>query len=362
MTPWTQRCILLSIAAGLVACSESSPIASKAAAVTAVTAVTAVPVEVVVIRGETLNQELTGVGSLRSDESVTLRSEVAGRIERINFREGAKVAAGQLLFELDSAVNQAELSQAQANSKLAQRNDERAQELFGRSLISQSDRDTAAANREVARAALALAQARLGKTRITAPFAGVAGLRMVSPGDYVSAGQSLVNLEAMSLLKADFRLPEAALSQLRVGQPLQLELDAFPGEVFTGELYAIEPRVADDTRSIGLRARLPNPDGKLRPGLFARIKLQTAQNPSALMVPEQAVTPRGSQQFVYVVEDGKAQLREVRLGQRIPGRVEIVSGLDAGAVVITSGLQQLTPGVAVQTAADATARANDSSP
>lgn len=338
---WMQRILLVSIVAALTACGKPSSGNTPPAAPAAIA------VEAAVLRSEPLARELVGVGSLRSDESVTLSSEVAGRIVRINFREGEQVKAQQVLFELDSAIAQAELAQAQANYTLALRNRDRAAELFGRALISQSDRDTASANHEVAQAALALAQARMAKTRIAAPFAAVAGLRLVSPGDYVNAGQALVNLEAMTVLKVDFRLPEAALPALRPGQALQIELDAFPNETFAGELYAIDPRVADDTRSIGLRARLPNPDGKLRPGLFARIKLTTAQKTEALLVPEQAVIPRGSQQFVYLVEDGKAVLREVTLGLRLPGRVEALTGLKAGDTVVTQGLQQLNPGAAV---------------
>ncbi|HEX4895816.1 MAG TPA: efflux RND transporter periplasmic adaptor subunit, partial [Solimonas sp.] len=208
-------------------------------------------------------------------------------------------------------------------------------------------RDTAAANLDLGRAALSLAEARLAKTRITAPFGAQAGLRTVSPGDYIAIGQELVNLEAMQHMKVDFRVDEAALPVLATGQPLSIEVDAYPGEQFAGELYAIDPRVADATRSIALRARMANPDGRLRPGLFARVKVQLEKRTDAIVIPEQAVFPRGEQQFVYVVEDGKAALREIRLGQRQPGRAEVVSGLKAGEVLIVSGLQKLSPGAPV---------------
>jgi membrane fusion protein, multidrug efflux system len=202
----------------------------------------------------------------------------------------------------------------------------------------------AAANLQAAVAALALSQARLEKTRILAPFAGTAGLRRVSPGDYVGTGQDLVNLEAMTTMKVDFRVDQTALPALRVGQSLQVEIDAWPGERFDAEVYAIDPRVADSTRSIALRARMANPDGRLRPGQFARVRLTVERRQDAIVIPEQAVFPRGEQQFVFVVADGRAQLRAVRLGQRVPGSTEIVDGLQVGEAVVVAGVQLLSDG------------------
>ncbi|HEY0975631.1 MAG TPA: efflux RND transporter periplasmic adaptor subunit [Solimonas sp.] len=339
--PIRRGALLLVMAALSVGCGDNASGAATPAAAPAV------PIETVVVEPQPLNQELVAVGSLRSDEAVVLSSEIAGRITRINFDEGQRVQRGQVLFELDDAIYRAEFDQAQANARLAHRNHERAVELFARHLIAQSDRDNAAANLEVSNAALALARARLAKTRIAAPFDGLAGLRRVSPGDYVAVGQELVGVEAVTRVKVDFRLPEAALSQLRVGQKLRIEIDAFTGKAFEGELYAIEPRVADDTRSIGLRARLDNPDAQLRPGLFARVRLQTREPVPALLIPEQAIFPRGSQQFVYVIDGGKALQREISLGQRLPGRAEVTQGLEAGTRIAITGLQRLSNGVAV---------------
>lgn len=305
------------------------------------------PVEAEVIKPERIAQEIIAVGSLRSNESVTLRSEIDGRITGIHFREGQPVSKGTLLFELDDSVYQAELEQARAGLALSERNNERAQELFGRSLISTRERDEAAARLDVDRAAVALAEARLAKARIRAPFEGVIGLRSVSPGDYITAGQPLAPLEQLSVLKADFRLSEAALPAVKVGQALNLEVDAYPGQTFEGRVYAIDPRLAEETRSIGLRARVPNEDGKLRPGLFARVKLVIAERPNAVTVPEQSVIPQADKLFVYVIEDGKAALRPVTLGLRQVGRVEVLSGISPGDVVITAGVQKIGPGAPV---------------
>ncbi len=302
------------------------------------------PVEAAILKPRRLAQDIIAVGSLRSDESVILSSEISGRIASIAFTEGQPVDAGDLLFKLDDSVYAAELEQARAGLKLSRSDHDRAQELFNRQLISVRERDAAAAKLDVDRATVSLAEARLAKTRIRAPFRGIVGLRRVSPGEYVNPGQPLAPLEALSVLKMDFRLPEAALSVVKVGQILNLEVDAYPGEIFPGKVYAIDPRLAEDTRSVGVRARVPNPERRLRPGLFARVRLTISENAAALLVPEQAIVPQGDSLFVYVIEDGKAAMRKVVIGQRQGGQAEISSGLKAGDTVITAGMQKIGPG------------------
>lgn len=331
-------------APGAAAVAEAAAPAKPAAAAAGGGAPSGMPVEAEVIKSERIAQEIIAVGSLRSNESVTLRSEIDGRITGIHFREGQPVGKGTLLFELDDSVYRAELEQARAGLALSERNNDRAKELFGRSMISTRERDEAAARLDVDRAAVALAEARLAKASIRAPFEGVIGLRAVSPGDYITAGQPLAPLEQLSVLKADFRLSEAALPAVKVGQSLNLEVDAYPGQTFEGRVYAIDPRLAEETRSIGLRARVPNEQGKLRPGLFARVKLVIAERPNAVTVPEQSVIPQADKLFVYVIEDGKAALRPVTLGLRQVGRVEVLSGISPGDVVITAGVQKIGPG------------------
>lgn len=341
---WGYRKFLRAPAGGAPA--AGAPAASKPAA-PAGGAPQGMPVEAEAAKAERIAQEIIAVGSLRSNESVTLSSEIAGRITGIHFREGQPVERGALLFELDDSIYRAELEQARAGLALSERNHERAKELFERKLISTRERDEAAAQLDVDRAAVSLAQARLAKTRIRAPFQGVVGLRAVSPGDYITAGQALAPLEQLSVLKADFRLSEAALPAIKVGQTLNLEVDAYPGQTFPGRVYAIDPRLAEDTRSIGLRARVPNDQGKLRPGLFARVRLVIAERANAVMIPEQAVVPQADQLFVYVIQDGKAELRPVQLGLRQGGRVEVTSGVQPGDVVITAGAQKIGPGAPV---------------
>ncbi len=289
---------------------------------------------------------LSAVGSLRSDESVVLRPEVAGRIQAIDFKEGQPVKQGQLLIRLDDSVPRAELAQARANLTLAQSHYRRAVELQGKGFVSQQARDESASTLKVQEAAVALAQARLDKMTITAPFAGIVGLRSVSVGDYVNQGQDLAPLEAIDPLKVDFRVPEMYLSKVRVGQQLTLRMDALPGQERRGLVYAVSPLVDAGGRSILLRATVANQDGVLRPGMFARVQLLFNED-KALVAPEAALSPSGETQYVYRVENGVAHRREVTIGERREGRVEILTGVALNDMLVVSGLQRVTDGARV---------------
>ncbi len=197
-----------------------------------------------------LQQSITAVGSLRSDESVTLRPEVAGRIATIQFQEGQRVAKGATLVRLDAAVNEAELQQARANHTLAKSKFDRAVDLAKSNFISGQARDEAESNFKVAEAAQALVEARLAKMEIKAPFSGIIGLRSVSVGDYVKEGADLVNLESIDALKVDFRVPEVYLRQVQSGQPLEITLDAYPNKTFEGQRAGGEP-AARRRRALG---------------------------------------------------------------------------------------------------------------
>lgn len=300
-------------------------------------------------RGEQI-RSWSAVGSLQANESVTIRPEISGRIARMGFEEGQQVEHGALLFELDDSVYVAQVAEAKARLSLSTRNAQRAEELFARQLISPSDRDTALAAREVDMAALNLARAQAAKTVIQAPFAGRAGLRQAAIGDYVNPGQDLVVIEDLARIKLEFRLPELALPEVREGQAVQVELDAYPNQRFDATLYALDSRVTSDTRSIGARAVLDNADGRLRPGLFARVTLVVERKADALLIPEQAILSRGASAFVFLVEQGRANEREIRIGQRRNGEAEVLSGLMAGQQIVISGLQRLSDGAPVQVA------------
>ena len=333
---------------------QAAPSAAPPAASTAPAKAQAAPlngppmtVEATKVMLQALPQTITAVGSLRSDESITVRPEVAGRISVIGFQEGQRVAKGATLVRLDPAINQAEVQQARANLKLAQSKYARAVDLATRNFISGQAKDEAENNLRVAEAAVALADARLAKTEIKAPFAGIIGLRVVSVGDYVKEGADVVNLESIDPLKVDFRGPEIYLAQLAVGQTLTVTLDALPGKAFEGKVYAVNPLIDAAGRSVVIRAVVRNADTTLRPGMFARVRLITRDEKQALVVPEQAIVPQGDEQYVFRVVDGKVARVKVDIGQRRDAKVEILKGLGPGDVVVTAGQLKLREGMPV---------------
>jgi membrane fusion protein (multidrug efflux system) len=309
-----------------------------------------VSIEATKVSKVALPQGITAVGSLRSDESITLRPEVAGRISAIMFREGERVAKGAPLVKLDPSVTEAEARQARANLTLAKAKYARAIDLEKVGFISGQAKDEAENNLRVSEAALAVAEAKLSKLTITAPFAGIIGLRSVSVGDYVKEGTDMVNLEAVDTLKVDFRVPEIYLSQLHVGQTLQMRLDAMPGKNYEGTVFAINPLIDAAGRSVVIRAQVRNQGTVLRPGMFTRVRLLTRELQETLVVPEQAIVPQGDEWYVYRVVDGKALRAKVEIGQRRDGKTEIVGGLNEGDVVVTAGQLKLRDGVPVQVA------------
>jgi membrane fusion protein (multidrug efflux system) len=308
----------------------------------------ATPVEFVVLVPTVVKEELQAVGSLRSNESVILRPEVSGRIASIGFRDGEPVKKGQLLVALDSSLNEAEVAQARAEHDLALSNLKRSEDLASRKFISSSAEETAASNAQVSEAKLKLAQARLSKMRIVAPFNGVAGIRTVSLGDYVKDGADLVNIEDIGILKVDFRLPERNLSQVKVGQTVEVVADALPRERWQGVIEAINPRVDANGRSLEVRARLANTAGLLRPGMFVRVRVIVGERNDALLVPEEAIVPQGEEFHLYKVVDDKARRVQVKLGVRKDALVEVSGGLAPGDRVVTAGIRIFSDGQAVK--------------
>ena len=320
-----------------------------AAAATKGTAPVGTPmvVEATKVVRQPLPQTITAVGSLRSDESVTLRPEVAGRVNAILFKEGQNVSKGMTLVRLDPAINQAEVQQAKANLVLAKSKFDRAVELSQRNFISGQAKDEAENNLRVAEAAVALVEARLAKTEIKAPFAGVIGLRVVSVGDYVKEGADMVNLESIDPLKVDFRVPETYMRQVQPGQTLTVTFDALPGRKFDGKVLAVNPLIDAAGRSVVIRAIVRNADTSLRPGMFTRVNLITRDDKDALVIPEQAIVPQGDEQFVFRIVDGKAARVKVDIGQRRDGKVEVLKGLNVNDMVVTAGQLKLREGMPV---------------
>jgi membrane fusion protein, multidrug efflux system len=319
----------------------------------------AMPVEAAPVKVAASRREVAAIGTLRSNESISVRPEVNGRIVEIGFAEGQKVRKGQILVRLDASVERAELAQAQASLALAKANFDRAEELTRRGAGTQRALDEARWKLRNDEAAVNLVQARLEKYTLVSPFDGVTGLRKISQGEYVSAGTEIVHLEMIDPLKVDFRVPEMFLGSVRNGQTIQVGVDAFVDRAFNGEIYAIDPLIDTAGRSIVIRARVTNIDDYLRPGLFGRVTLTLAVRENAIFVPEESLIPIGDQQFVIKLLDppqgapfppGAKMAKQVpvKLGERRKGEAEVIEGLVAGDTVITAGVLKVRDGMPVQ--------------
>lgn len=318
-----------------------------------------VAVELAGVTLDTVIEQIQAVGTLQPNEAVTVVPEIAGRIDRIAFTEGQAVTAGDVLVELDAVILKAELAKARADLTLTRSNYERNLKLATQGMGTLRARDEAKGALDAAQASLELAVARLQKATLRAPLSGLVGLRAVSAGAYVTAGQRIVDLTSVHPLKLDFRVPELSLADVRRGQVVKVTLDALAGRGFDGEIYAIDPVVDVAGRAIRIRARVPNPNGELSPGLFARVQVVVARRESALLIPESAVFAREDKHFVYRVVDGHAQRTAVVLGQRRPGFVEVRSGLTRDARVVTAGQQQVRDGAPLQVAEPAASTATE---
>ncbi len=308
-------------------------------------------VEVARVEAMTLEDDAQAVGSLRSRQGVVLRPEVSGRIARLGFDDGQRVRRGQLLVQLDDTLQQAQLKQAQAQASIARTNLQRNRDLVAQNFVSQSAVDQSAAALEVANAQVALADAQLARMRIVAPFDGGVGIRSVNLGDYVKDGADLVSIEDRSQMWVDFRLPERFVARVKPGQVVEVRLDAMEGQRFNGKIEALDALIDANGRSLLVRARLDNPGGVLKSGLFARTRIVFARRENALVVPEEALVPQGGKQYIVKVVDGAngkvSQRIEARVGLRLPGKAEVLEGLAAGDLVVTAGQARLMRGDAL---------------
>ncbi len=307
-----------------------------------------VVVEVAPARQAVASGDIRAVGSLQSDEAVQIASEIAGRVSTIPFNEGQPVKSGDIIVRLDEALAKADLADAKARLALADANNDRARTLARTGTVTGRTRDEALSNFETANAAVELAQTRLSKHTLVAPFDGVAGTRSVSIGAFIPIGSPIVNIEKIDALKVDFKLPEVYLAQIKVGQKLDVTVDAFPDQTFGGEIYAINPLVDVNGRALQIRARLPNDGLVLRPGLFARITVKGLTSREVTLIPESAVVPRGGESVVFRIDNGKAIEAVVKLGERKDAEVEILEGLDPKATVVIAGQQKLRNGSSIE--------------
>jgi membrane fusion protein (multidrug efflux system) len=301
------------------------------------------------VRAERVSQKLEALGNARANESVDVSSKTSNIVTAVMFRDGEHVKRGQVLVQLDSAQVRAEVAAAEAAVTESESLYNRSRELLSTQALSKSSFDQLEATLKANRAKLAAANARLEDTVIRAPFSGRVGLRRVSVGTLISPGAVITTLDDTSVIKLDFAVPENFLATLREGLTVRATAPAFPGRNFTGKVGSIDSRVDQATRSVTVRALLANEDGALKPGMFLNVALANDER-EALIIPEEALTPEAERQYVFVVADGKAERREVRIGGRRPGSVEILAGLAAGEKVVIEGTQKVRDGSAVRAA------------
>ena len=304
------------------------------------------------VRQESWQPALSSVGSLVAVNDVSVTNEVHGKVARILFESGQRVNEGDALLQLDARVDRAELEGLQAELKLARVQFERAAKLVKDRTLSQSDYDEARARLESAEANVASKQAVIDKKTIRAPFSGSLGIRQVDLGEYLAAGASIAPLQSLDPIYVDYTLPERYLADLAVDQSIELTVQAYPDENYTGRIQALNPGIDPGTRSVHIRAVVDNPDTLLRPGMFAEVRTLLPRKNSLLTLPQQAITyaPYGNSVFVVVEQDGRkvVQRRQVETGNNRGGRIEILKGLEDGDEVVISGQNKLRNGQPVQ--------------
>jgi membrane fusion protein (multidrug efflux system) len=309
------------------------------------------------VRTERLSQKLEALGNARANESVNVSTKISNIVTAVRFRDGERVNRGQVLVQLDNAQARAEVAAAEAALTESESLYNRSRELLDTQALSKSSFDQLEATLKANRARLGAAQARLEDTVVRAPFSGRVGLRRVSVGTLISPGDVITTLDDTSVIKLDFSVPENFLASLREGLSIRATAPAFPGRSFAGSVASIDSRVDMNTRSVIVRALLANEDGALKPGMFLNVTLANDER-EALVIPEEALSPEADRQYVYVVTDGKVSRREVRIGGRRPGSVEVLAGLTAGERVIVEGTQKVRDGAMVRS----TERASEESP
>jgi len=303
------------------------------------------PVAIAVVEQATWPRSLTAVGSVSAVQDVMVTTEVPGQIKAIRFESGDRVAAGDVLVILDDSIDAAELAGLRAAKRLADLQYARADKLRRERTMSEAQYDEAAARRSEADALVAAKAAHVEKKTIRAPIDGTLGLRRVDLGDYLAPGAEIVSLQSLDTVFVDYRLPERELARVKVGQDIGIRVQAYPDREFTGRIASIDPAIDVATRMVRIRARLPNEQGLLRPGMFAEVNTREDTVNEVLVVPNTAITYSPYGNSVYLVIDGDGQLkvsrRPVSTGEVRDGLVAIVDGLAAGDRVVAVGQNKL---------------------
>jgi membrane fusion protein (multidrug efflux system) len=307
----------------------------------------AMPVEVAIAKQDTVVDAILATGQIEAVQAIELRPEVEGRITHIYVEEGRIVGRGAPLFKIDDAELRAQIARAEAERDLARQALTRTKQLLEQNASTTQELERADAAARSTQAQLDLLTLRLARSTVRAPFAGVVGRRMVSLGDFVNSSTRLSILQTFDPQRAVFQVPERYADRLGLKQQVGFRVAALPGREFTGVVDFVDPVVQLPGRTITVKARVPNPRRELQAGMFIEARLATATRPEAVVIPEDAVLSLQASRAVWVVTDNKAARREVTLGVRSPGFVEVTSGVQAGEQVVVGGAERLFPDASV---------------
>ena len=306
-----------------------------------------IPVTTQVVGMQPWSDTIRALGTAKARESVTVTAKVSETVERVHFDSGDSVARGAPLITLSGQQQQAALVEAQAAANEADRLFRRQNELAGQQLIARASLDAQRATRDAARARVAQVRADIGDRTVRAPFAGVLGLRQVSPGTLVTPGTAIATLDDVSRVHVDFPVPEAQLANLATGQALSARSAAYPDRTFDGLVSTVDARIDPGTRAVTVRGDFPNPDGALRPGMLLQVELSRPER-QALVLPEIALVQAGRDTFAFRVKpDGSVEQVKVEIAARVPGKVEVVGGLRPGDRIVVDGVGKLRDGAKV---------------
>lgn len=304
-------------------------------------------VKVLSVEPASLAQTLQVTGSVLANEEVELRSEISGRITSLNFSEGASVAKGALLVKINDADLRATLKKQKVQEATALKDERRAKTLLEQNLLSAEEYDSKLNTLETIRAEIERTESELAKTELRAPFSGTIGLRNVSNGSTVSPTTLIARVQQMDPVKVEFTVPERHAGAVRVGSPITFKVAGLD-QTFAGKVYAIEPKIDANTRTLRLRALAQNPGRVLTPGAFAKVQLELNRVDNAISIPTGSIVPHIDGQKVYLLKGGKAISQNVQTGIRSDSSVQVIEGLKPGDSVITSGLLQLREGAKVK--------------
>jgi membrane fusion protein (multidrug efflux system) len=304
-------------------------------------------VDGIIAKTSSFTNDLEITGTIDANESVVLRSEVSGLVTGIYFKEGSNVNKGAVLLKINDKDIQAQLQDALTKQNLSATSENRAKQLLQKGAISQEEYDIALANLKSLKAQAQIVRAQLAKTTILAPFSGKVGLRSISVGEYLTPATVIANLLSTNPVKINFSVPEKYIGQIKLNSEISFTTDG-SNKHFSGKVFAIEPGINQQTRTLQIKALAPNPNNELLPGSFAKVKLALTTQDNAILIPTQAIIPVLNGKMVYISKDGKAKQVKVEAGTRTADNIVITSGLNVGDTVLTTGAMTLKPDAVVK--------------